>query len=43
VTLSSKAVPIINENDTVSVVDQVRDNDHLAAMVTNFQAPPRSC
>jgi glutamate 5-kinase len=34
-------LPIINENDTVSV-DEIRfgDNDHLAAMVTNLiQAP----
>jgi glutamate 5-kinase len=32
-----KALPIINENDTVSV-DEIRfgDNDHLAAMVTNL-------
>ena len=35
------AVPIVNENDTVSI-DEIRfgDNDHLAAMVTNLvQAP----
>ena len=34
-------LPIINENDTVSV-DEIRfgDNDHLAALVTNLiQAP----
>jgi glutamate 5-kinase len=35
------AVPIINENDTVSVAEiKFGDNDHLAAMVTNMlQAP----
>jgi glutamate 5-kinase len=37
------AVPIINENDTVSV-DELRttfgDNDHLAAMVTNLLRAP---
>jgi glutamate 5-kinase len=35
------AVPIINENDTVSVAEiKFGDNDHLAAMVTNLlQAP----
>ena len=35
------AVPIINENDTISV-DEIKlgDNDQLAAMVTNLlQAP----
>jgi glutamate 5-kinase len=35
------AVPIVNENDTVSI-DEIKfgDNDHLAAMVTNLlQAP----
>ncbi len=34
-------VPIINENDTVSIAEiKVGDNDHLAAMVTNLlQAP----
>src|SRR5204862_7466825 len=34
-------VPIINENDTVSVAEiRFGDNDHLAAMVTNLlQAP----
>ncbi len=39
--LSWNAVPIINENDTISV-DEIRfgDNDRLAAMVTNLlQAP----
>lgn len=36
-----KAVPIINENDTVSV-DEIRfgDNDQLAAMVTNLLRAP---
>jgi glutamate 5-kinase len=36
-----KAVPIINENDTVSV-DEIRfgDNDRLAAMVTNLLRAP---
>src|SRR6187399_1069040 len=35
------ALPIINENDTVSVAEiKFGDNDHLAAMVTNLlQAP----
>jgi len=35
------AVPIINENDTVSV-EEIRfgDNDHLAAMVTNLMTAP---
>ena len=34
-------LPIINENDTVSVAEiRFGDNDHLAAMVTNLlQAP----
>src|SRR5205085_7947052 len=34
-------LPIINENDTVSVAEiKFGDNDHLAAMVTNLlQAP----
>ena len=34
-------LPIINENDTVSVAEiNFGDNDHLAAMVTNLlQAP----
>src|SRR6266403_4023280 len=34
-------LPIINENDTISVVEiKFGDNDHLAAMVTNLlQAP----
>jgi glutamate 5-kinase len=39
--LEWKCLPIINENDTVSV-EEIRfgDNDHLAAMVTNLlQAP----
>jgi glutamate 5-kinase len=36
-----KCLPIINENDTVSVAEiRFGDNDHLAAMVTNLlQAP----
>src|SRR5882724_4859945 len=36
-----EALPIINENDTVSVAEiKFGDNDHLAAMVTNLlQAP----
>ena len=36
------ALPIINENDTVSVSEiRFGDNDHLAAMVTNLvRAPP---
>lgn len=36
-----KVLPIINENDTVSIAEiKVGDNDHLAAMVTNLlQAP----
>jgi glutamate 5-kinase len=36
-----KVLPIINENDTVSVAEiRFGDNDHLAAMVTNLlQAP----
>ncbi|MCH8828290.1 MAG: glutamate 5-kinase [Planctomycetes bacterium] len=35
------AVPIVNENDTVSI-DEIRfgDNDHLAAMVTNLLPAP---
>src|SRR5438552_14234663 len=35
-------LPVINENDTVSVAEiRFGDNDHLAAMVTNLlQAPP---
>jgi glutamate 5-kinase len=39
--LSRRALPIINENDTVSVAEiRFGDNDHLAAMVTNLlQAP----
>src|SRR5258707_7191970 len=35
------ALPIINENDTVSVAEiKFGDNDHLAAMVTNLLRPP---
>jgi glutamate 5-kinase len=35
------AVPIINENDTVSVAEiKFGDNDHLAAMVTNLLHAP---
>ncbi len=35
------AVPIINENDTVSVAEiQFGDNDHLAALVTNLLCAP---
>ncbi len=35
------ALPIINENDTVSVAEiKFGDNDHLAAMVTNFLRAP---
>ena len=39
--LEWNAVPIINENDTVSV-EEIRfgDNDHLAAMVTNLLRAP---
>ena len=35
------AIPIINENDTVSI-DEIRfgDNDHLAALVTNMLSSP---
>ena len=35
------AIPIINENDTVSI-DEIRfgDNDHLAALVTNMLSAP---
>jgi glutamate 5-kinase len=36
-----KALPIINENDTVSVAEiRFGDNDHLAAMVTNLMQAP---
>ena len=35
------AVPIINENDAVSVAEiKFSDNDHLAAMVTNLMSAP---
>jgi glutamate 5-kinase len=35
------AVPIVNENDTVSVAEiRFGDNDHLAAMVTNLLPSP---
>ncbi len=35
------AVPIINENDTVSVAEiKFGDNDHLAAMVANLMSDP---
>ncbi|HSQ56941.1 MAG TPA: glutamate 5-kinase [Gemmata sp.] len=35
------ALPIINENDTVSVAEiKFGDNDHLAAMVTNLLSAP---
>ena len=35
------ALPIINENDTVSVAEiKFGDNDHLAAMVTNLLRAP---
>jgi glutamate 5-kinase len=39
--LEWKCLPVINENDTVSVAEiRFGDNDHLAAMVTNLlQAP----
>ena len=39
--LEHGAVPIINENDTVSI-DEIKfgDNDHLAAMVTNLLHAP---
>src|SRR5687768_11151982 len=36
-----QALPIINENDTVSVAEiKFGDNDHLAAMVTNLLRAP---
>lgn len=36
-----QAIPIINENDTVSVAEiKFGDNDHLAAMVTNLLCAP---
>ncbi len=36
-----EALPIINENDTVSVAEiRFGDNDHLAAMVTNLLCAP---
>src|SRR5215208_4201908 len=36
-----RALPIINENDTVSVAEiKFGDNDHLAAMVTNLLRAP---
>ena len=39
-----RAVPIINENDTISV-DEIKfgDNDRLAAMVTNLLQPAAWC
>jgi len=39
--LDARVVPIINENDTVSVAEiKFGDNDHLAAMVTNLLRAP---
>ena len=41
---STGRLPIINENDTVSVAEiKFGDNDHLAAMVTNLLRAPCSC
>src|SRR5262245_16270991 len=38
--LEWNCLPVINENDTVSVAEiKFGDNDHLAAMVTNLLAP----